>query len=199
MASALKNWPFVRAGTILMSTQAFRRKAFQPSVIRNYASGAGDKSGGSKFGLFAALAGAAGAGGGYYVWSTQNSDGGSKGVRKQEDYQKVYNAIAQILEENPQYDDGSYGPVLLRLAWHASGTYDKATNDGGSARGSMRFDPESKHGANAGLHIAREKLEKIKKQFPWISYGDLWTLGGVVAVQEMVNISNRINRKPSRT
>jgi cytochrome c peroxidase len=27
-------------------------------------------------------------------------------------------------------------------------------------------------------------MEKIKKEFPWISYGDLWTLGGVVAVQE---------------
>lgn len=100
----------------------------------------------------------------------------------------MYNAIAQILEENPQYDDGSYGPVLVRLAWHASGTYCKTNKDGGSAKGTMRFEPESKHGANAGLHIAREKLEKIKKQFPWISYGDLWTLGGVVAVQEMVNI-----------
>lgn len=99
----------------------------------------------------------------------------------------MYDAIAQILEENPQYDDGSYGPVLLRLAWHASGTYCKTIKDGGSAKASMRFEPESKHGANAGLHIAREKLEKIKKQFPWISYGDLWTLGGVVAVQEMVN------------
>jgi cytochrome c peroxidase len=39
-----------------------------------------------------------------------------------EDYQKVYNAIAKRLEEHDDYDDGSYGPVLLRLAWHASGT-----------------------------------------------------------------------------
>lgn len=105
----------------------------------------------------------------------------------------MYNAIAQLLEENPQYDDGSYGPVLLRLAWHASGTYDKSAKNGGSATGSMRFEPESKHGANAGLHIAREKLEKIKKQFPWISYGDLWTLAGVVAVQEMVNVDRLVN------
>lgn len=89
MASALKNMPFVRAGAIVMTTHAFRRKAFQPNVIRNYASGgAGGKQGGSRFGLWAALA-AAGAGGGYYVWSTQGSDGGNKGVRKQEDYQKV--------------------------------------------------------------------------------------------------------------
>lgn len=52
----------------------------------------------------------------------------------------------------------------------------------------MRFDPEAKYDANAGLHIARRKLEKIKKQFPGISYGDLWTLAGVVAVQEMVRV-----------
>ena len=49
----------------------------------------------------------------------------------------------------------------------------------------MRFDPESKHGANNGLNIARDLLEPIKQEFPWISYGDLWTLGGVAAVQEL--------------
>ena len=39
-----------------------------------------------------------------------------------EDYQKVYNEIARLLEEKDEYDDGSYGPVVLRLAWHCSGT-----------------------------------------------------------------------------
>lgn len=39
-----------------------------------------------------------------------------------EDYQKVYDEIAKRLQEFDEYDDGSYGPVLLRLAWHASGT-----------------------------------------------------------------------------
>jgi catalase (peroxidase I) len=36
------------------------------------------------------------------------------------------------------YDDGSYGPILLRLAWHASGTYDKDTKTGGSNLATMR-------------------------------------------------------------
>jgi len=49
----------------------------------------------------------------------------------------------------------------------------------------MRFESESLHGANNGLNIARALLEKVKAEFPWISYGDLWTLAGVAAVQEM--------------
>lgn len=102
-----------------------------------------------------------------------------------EDYQKVYNAIAKQLWEKDDYDDGSYGPVLLRLAWHASGTYDAETKTGGSNGATMRFAPEGDHGANAGLKHARDFLEPIKQAFPWISYSDLWTLAGVCAVQEM--------------
>lgn len=49
----------------------------------------------------------------------------------------------------------------------------------------MRFEPESLHGANNGLNVARALMEKVKAEFPWISYGDLWTLAGVAAVQEM--------------
>ncbi|KAI1293001.1 heme peroxidase, partial [Mortierella claussenii] len=100
------------------------------------------------------------------------------------DYQKVYNAIAELLEDD-NYDDGSYGPAFLRLAWHASGTWDKDSKDGGSNYATMRFKPESSAGANAGLGIARERLNRVKDRFPDISYGDLWTLAGVCAVQEM--------------
>ncbi|TFK67375.1 heme peroxidase [Pluteus cervinus] len=106
-------------------------------------------------------------------------------VPTQEDYQKVYNQIAEIIDEAGDYDDGSYGPVLLRLAWHCSGTYDKESKTGGSNYATMRFEPESVHGANAGLSVARGLMEKVKEKNPWISYGDLWTLAGVAAVQEM--------------
>jgi len=100
------------------------------------------------------------------------------------DYEAVRKAIAAKLDNN-DYDDGSYGPVLIRLAWHASGTYDKKTGTGGSNGATMRFTPESKHGANAGLQVARDLLEPIKKKFPGITYADLWTLAGAVAVEEM--------------
>ncbi|ESK84513.1 cytochrome c peroxidase [Moniliophthora roreri MCA 2997] len=143
--------------------------------------------------LFIGLGAIVAAAGGYYVFSS-DSDAVKYGVQAakvkanfvptKEDYQKVYNRITELLDNN-DYDDGSYGPVLLRLAWHASGTYDKDTKTGGSNYATMRFEPESLHGANAGLHVARELMEKVKQEFPWISYGDLWTLGGVAAIQEM--------------
>jgi hypothetical protein len=44
------------------------------------------------------------------------------------------------------------GPILIRLAWHDAGTYDQVTKTGGP-RASMRFAPESGHGANAGFVI----------------------------------------------
>lgn len=128
-------------------------------------------------------------GAGYYGYSNGLLDNFAAEKKsfepKFEDYQKVYDAIEERLADNTDYDDGSYGPVILRLAWHASGTYDKETNTGGSNGATMRFDPESEHGANAGLRTARDFLEPVKEQFPWLSYGDLWTLAGVCAIQEM--------------
>ncbi|CAH0056168.1 unnamed protein product [Clonostachys solani] len=109
----------------------------------------------------------------------------SKQKRGLEDYQQVYNEIARRLEENLDYDDGSYGPILVRLAWHASGTYDARTDSGGSNGATMRFHPECSHEANSGLMIAQNFLEDVKVKFPWITYADLWILGGIAAIQEM--------------
>ena len=39
------------------------------------------------------------------------------------DFDAVAQSIADLLESNPDYDDGSYGPLFVRLAWHAAGTY----------------------------------------------------------------------------
>jgi len=87
--------------------------------------------------------------------------------------------------DNDDWDDGSYGPVLVRLAWHSSGTYCKNTKTGGSQGAAMRFSPESDYGANAGLDAARAWCEPIKEKFPEISYSDLWILCGNTAIEEM--------------
>jgi len=100
------------------------------------------------------------------------------------DYKAVRNDIKALLDD-PKWDDGTWAPVLLRLAWHTSGTYDRASGTGGSDGATMRFPPEANHGANAGLAHARTRLEKIKAKYPGLSYADLWTLAGVVAVEQM--------------
>lgn len=124
---------------------------------------------------------------GYFAFADQNaSDAKTKIFTPTSgDYQKVYDAIAARLVEEDNYDDGSYGPVLVRLGWHASGTYDAATGTGGSNGATMRFAPEKDHGANAGLQAARDFLEPIREKFPWITYSDLWTLAAACAIQEM--------------
>jgi len=100
------------------------------------------------------------------------------------DYNAVRNDIKGILD-NYDYDDGSYAPVLLRLAWHASGTYDKKDNSGGSDGATMRYALEANDGANAGLETARKLLDKIKEKYPKITYADLWILASYVALEEM--------------
>lgn len=103
-----------------------------------------------------------------------------------DDYQKIYNEIAEKLQEDDSDpDEGSYGPALVRLAWHASGTFDKLKNDGGSSKGTMQYKTESSHGANNGLGRARDFLDSILAKNSWLSHGDLYTLSGVVAIQEM--------------
>jgi cytochrome c peroxidase len=143
---------------------------FTRTARRGYASG--PESSKSRTGLFlggGAIAAAAAAG--YYFYNNQGthllkgSAGQSKGIFKpsKDDDQKVYDEVSRLLVEKDDYDDGSYGPVLVRLAWHASGTYDAATGTGGSNGATMRFAPEGDHGANAGLKHARDFLEPVKR------------------------------------
>jgi len=103
----------------------------------------------------------------------------------------------QTLDFQNSRCNGSYGPILVRLAWHASGTYDKRDGTGGSNGAKMRFSAEKDHGANAGLHIARQLLEPIKAKYPGLTYADLWTLGGAVAIEEMGG--PKIPWRPGRT
>lgn len=73
-------------------------------------------------------------------------------------------------------------PIVLRLAWHAAGTYDVHTRTGGPF-GTIRNQHELAHEANRGLDIAIRLLEPIKEMFPIITYADFYQLAGVVAVE----------------
>jgi cytochrome c peroxidase len=158
MASATRQ--FARVATRASTRSAF---AFAPRHAgrRFYSSEPAQKSSSALYWV-AGLA-AVGAGGYFFTTGGAPSAASTKVFTPtQADYQKIYNEIAARLEEKDDYDDGSFGPVLLRLAWHASGTYDAETGTGGSNGATMRFAPESDHGANAGLAAARKFLDPIK-------------------------------------
>ncbi|CAK9080071.1 unnamed protein product [Durusdinium trenchii] len=77
-------------------------------------------------------------------------------------------------------------PILVRLAWHDSGTYDQRIKDWpqrGGANGAIRFDPEMNMGANAGLDKARGYLETIQKNHPSVSWADLIQLASATAIE----------------
>ncbi|URE21493.1 peroxidase [Musa troglodytarum] len=73
-------------------------------------------------------------------------------------------------------------PIMLRLAWHDAGTFDVNTKTGGP-NGSIRHEEEYTHGSNAGLKIAIDLCEPVKRKHPRITYADLYQLAGVVAVE----------------
>lgn len=83
------------------------------------------------------------------------------------------------------HDDGSLAPIIVRLAWHCCATYDKESGTGGSNGSTMRFLPEMTDEGNYGLDMARAALEPVKYKFPRITYSDLWTLAGKVAIEHM--------------
>jgi len=117
---------------------------------------------------------------------TQESILAKEAPPPQTDLKKVREAIVAVIESDAEKrGDGTslYG-TMIRLAWHCSGTYDCADGSGGSNGARMRFEPECSWGANAGLAVARDALEPVKAKFPDLSYSDLYTYAGVVAVEE---------------
>ncbi|XP_030455069.2 probable L-ascorbate peroxidase 6, chloroplastic/mitochondrial isoform X1 [Syzygium oleosum] len=78
-------------------------------------------------------------------------------------------------------------PILVRLGWHDSGTYNKNIEEWpkrGGANGSLQFEMELKHAANAGLVNALKLLEPIKEKYPSLTYADLFQLAGATAIEE---------------
>jgi cytochrome c peroxidase len=100
------------------------------------------------------------------------------------DMEKVRESIVNIMEESQQEDGSSMLGTFIRLAWHCCGTYKAADNSGGSNGARMRHDPEASYGNNAGLNLARNALEPVKAAFPEITYADLYTFAGKVAIEE---------------
>jgi catalase-peroxidase len=105
------------------------------------------------------------------------------------DVEALKRDIVELLTTSQDWwpaDWGHYGPMIVRMTWHAAGTYRIADGRGGGGSGAQRFAPLNSWPDNAGTDKSRRLLWPIKQKYGnKISWADLMVFAGNVAYESM--------------
>jgi len=108
---------------------------------------------------------------------------------KQVDLAALKSDIAALMTVSQDWwpaDYGHYGPLFIRMAWHAAGTYRTGDGRGGAGSGTQRFAPLNSWPDNGNLDKARMLLWPVKQKYgDSVSWADLMVLTGNVALETM--------------
>src|SRR6478736_2977678 len=105
------------------------------------------------------------------------------------DYAALKKDLGALMTDSQEWwpaDFGHYGPLFIRMAWHAAGTYRTLDGRGGGGRGQQRFAPLNSWPDNVNIDKTRRLLWPIKQKYgQQISWADLMILAGNVAHEAM--------------